>query len=390
MSRQTRMLAALGAAVLGVAGASTACGSSPGGGGEVPGGTDAGTPRPLVVGDVLAPVTDAELQRVAQEWAARDISARDVTQLASGTVTLGTVPMTYRVLDHLVDGAHHVGVVLVPASLTAPAPVLVYAHGGYTGDGGLPPFTVEQLASRIPGQPLRERLIYVIPSYRGERLRIANTTYSSGGDTLIGTTDLTDTAALLSAVFATTPLADSNRVAIFGESRGGMVALALGAVDDRFDLVIDAFGPTDFRRDIAGLPPGLFEAAVAGAVADPRGPATLLLRSLIPVEEVTVQPDAGLLITEAGYREMRRRMAATSALAAPSRLPATQVHHGTADPTASVEYSRALAAAMADAGRASPSERFTYFEYDGGSHGLDTLPGAIPRMAEALNRELAP
>jgi acetyl esterase/lipase len=390
MSRQTRVLAALGLAVLGVVGASAACGGPPGGSGEPPDGVDAGTPRPLALGDLLAPVTAEELQRVEQEWASRDITARDVRQLASGTVTLGTVPMAYRVLEHAVGGARHVGVVLVPASLTAPAPVLVYAHGGYTGDGGLPPFTVEELAFRIPGQPLRERLIYVIPSYRGERLRIANTTYGSGGDTLFGTTDLTDTAALLSAVFATTPLADINRVAIFGESRGGMVALSLGALDERFDVVIDAYGPTDFRVALAGLPPGLFEASVAGAVAAPEDPSTLLLRSLIPVDQVTVNPDAGLLITEAGYAEMRRRMAATSALAAPSRLPVTQVHHGTADSTAPVHYSRALAAAMADAGRVSPSNAFTYFEYDGGSHSLDTLPGAVSRMAEVLNRELAP
>jgi len=153
MSRQTRLLASLGLAVLGVVGASLACGSPSGGGGGLPNGVDAGTPRPLALGDLLAPVTAAELQLVEREWASRDISARDVTQLASGTVTFGTVPMTYRVIEHVVGGARHVGVVLVPASLTAPAPVLVYTHGGYTGDAGLPPLTVEELAFRFPDSP---------------------------------------------------------------------------------------------------------------------------------------------------------------------------------------------------------------------------------------------
>jgi hypothetical protein len=55
-----------------------------------------------------------------------------------------------------------------------------------------------------------------------------------------------------------------------------------------------------------------------------------------------------------------------------------------------VLYSRALADAMADAGRASPSNSFTYFEYDGGSHDLATLPGAVGHLADAINRELTP
>jgi pimeloyl-ACP methyl ester carboxylesterase len=346
--------------------------------------------RPLTMADVLAPVTPAELVRVDEEWAGRDLGVHDLQVVATGTVTLGTVAMTWRVLAHRVEGSLHYGVVLVPVALTSPGPVLVYAHGGFTGEGGFPYFEVEDLASRIPAQPVRDRLVYVIPAYRGERIRIAGTTYTAEGTTLIGTTDLGDTAALLSAVVESTPLADGARVGVFGESRGAMVALSLAARDPRFDLVLDAFGPTDFRLGLAGIEPAAFDAAVAAAVAAPADPANLLVRSLIPVDQVRVDPDSTLTITSTGFAEMRRRMAATSALANPLALPATEVHHGTADPTASVEYSRALRDAMAAAGRPSPSDAFTYYEYPGGTHDLASLPGAIERMAAAVTRELDP
>ena len=83
-------------------------------------------------------------------------------------------------------------------------------------------------------------------------------------------------------------------------------------------------------------------------------------------------------------------MAATSAVATPLDLPATQIHHGTADTTSSVEYSRALRDAMATAGRSSPSDAFTYYEYAGGDHDLDSLPGSVGHLGEAITRELAP
>ena len=66
------------------------------------------------------------------------------------------------------------------------------------------------------------------------------------------------------------------------------------------------------------------------------------------------------------------------------------MHHGTADATAAVESSRALAEAMAAAGRASPHPSFTYFEYEGGEHDLETLPGAVERIAGAIERVLFP
>ncbi len=351
---------------------------------------DASTVRSLTLADVIAPVTPDEIDLVESAWAATDIAAHGVVVEASGTLMLGTVPVAFRVLSHTVDGQRHYGAVLVPTALVGPAPVLIYTHGGYTGEGGLPHFAVEDLQSRVPGQPMRDKLVYVVPAYRGERIRIANVTYTSEGAALIGTTDLVDTAALLSAVVATTPQADATRVGVFGESRGGLVALGVGARDERIKLVVDAFGPTDFRIALRTVDPATFAGSVAAAVADPTNPAHLLTRSLMPLDQITANADGTLEITASGYIEMRRRMAATSAVAAPLTLPPTQLHHGAADTTSSVEYSRALRDAMAAVGRTSPSAAFTYFEYADGTHSLDSLPGVTDRIADAITLHLSP
>ncbi|MEJ7597266.1 MAG: hypothetical protein WKG01_05085 [Kofleriaceae bacterium] len=347
------------------------------------------TERGFELADVVAPVTAEELELAAASWAAQDLTPQGVVTEASGTTTFGAVTMNFRVLSHLVAGQRHYFAVLVPAGLTGPAPVLIYTHGAYTGEGGFPYFAVEDLQVRIPGQPIRGELIYVVPSYRGERIRIANVTYTSEGAPQIGTTDVLDVATALSVTLAETPQADPTRVGVFGESRGGIVALALGAQDDRIDLVIEAFAPTDFRIALAGVDAATFAGSVMAAVADPANPAHLLTRSLIPIDQVTVV-DGALRITTAGFADMRRRMSVTSALDAPLDLPALQVHHGTADTTSLVQYSRVLRDVMAAAGRPSPSPAFTYFEYDGGGHDLGTLPGSIGRIGDAITLHLAP
>lgn len=349
---------------------------------------DAAGPRSLTLADVVAPVTDADRALVTAHWAAQDTSARGVQLLAEGTVTVGTTAMKYRVLEHDVAGERHVGAVLVPMSLAAPAPVVIYTHGAFTGEGGFE-LPVTSIADRIPAEPMRSKLVYVIPAYRGERIKVGTTNYGTPGVGLIGTTDVLDAATFLSVALADQPLADGSRVAVLGDSRGGTVALSLGRLDDRIDLVVDGFGPTDFRVALAGVDEATFAGSIAAATADPNAPANLLTRSLVPLEEVTVT-DGVLSITAAGYGEMRRRMAVTSAIGTPLALPDTQVHHGTGDTTASVEYSRALAAAMAAAGRPSPSDAFTYYEYPGGMHSIASLPMATTRITEAFTRVLAP
>ena len=349
---------------------------------------------PLTLDLLTEPTTADEVDELFAAWEARDTSARDVTVEASGSIALGAEPMTYVVLTHTVGELRHVGAVLVPESLSSPAsaPVLVYCHGGYTGEDGLPPFRVEDLASRLPDGPLRGELVYVVPAYRGERIEVAGVAYAGEGAPSIGDREVDDAQALLSAALDQVPEADPDRVAVLGESRGGLVALELGARDPRVDLVLDAYGPTDFRIGLAssGVDEALFDAAVRQALAAPDDPATLLLRSIVPIDQVSEDDGGALVISAAGRRALRENLARSAPLAYAAELPVTEAHHGSIDGTATVEYSRALAEAMAAAGRRSPGPSFTYFEYEGGDHDLATLPGAVDRLGEAIERVLAP
>jgi hypothetical protein len=55
-----------------------------------------------------------------------------------------------------------------------------------------------------------------------------------------------DALALLNAVVAHVPEADSTRIAAFGRSRGGGVMLLMAARDPRIRVVVSAYGTTDF------------------------------------------------------------------------------------------------------------------------------------------------
>ncbi|HTE56275.1 MAG TPA: prolyl oligopeptidase family serine peptidase [Kofleriaceae bacterium] len=395
----TARLAAILGAALGCGGGSDADPDAGGGSGDA-GLPDAApvdaalAPVPLTLDLLTEPTTADEVTDVRAAWEARDTAARDVTVEATGSTALGDVPMTYVVLAHTVGGLRHVGAVLVPDGLSSPAsaPVLIYAHGGLTVEGGLPPLPAEELASRVPDGPLRGQLVYVIPAYRGERIEVDGVAYAAEGTPSLGDREVDDVMALLSAALAEVPEADPDRVAVLGESRGGLVALELGARDPRVDLVLDAFGPTDFRIGLvsSGVDEALFQASVRQALAAPDDLATLLLRSIVPIDQVSEGDDGELLISAAGRRALRENLARSAPLTYAADLPVTETHHGTADGTAAVEYSRALADAMAAAGRPSPGPSFTYFEYEGGGHDLATLPGAVERFGEAIERVLTP
>lgn len=105
-----------------------------------------------------------ERQQVQHEWAARDVSARDVQEVARASLQLDSVSVTLRIWHHTVGGQRHVGAVVMPEEVQEALPVLVWLHGG---NGGVRLETdVWPLADSLD----LSRFVLVIPAFRGEAL----------------------------------------------------------------------------------------------------------------------------------------------------------------------------------------------------------------------------
>ena len=320
--------------------------------------------------DVLfAPVDESELAEVRADWAARDLSPAGGTVELEEAYSLGGTPTTVRIVSHLVDGARHYGAIVAPRGAGAERlPILVFAHGGDTG------VSVENtlfIPTFILGE-LRDDFVYVIPSFRDEPLEYGDRIWRSEGPASPWDRDVDDALSLVNLAMETTPEADSDRYFVVGFSRGGGVALLMGARDPRIEGIITFFGPTDFRddwaRDIARL-------LVTGLTVDLPGVEYLRTEYVVPwwAGDLSIQ-DARLAL-------IRR-----SAVLFARDLPALQVHHGDMDGEVSVTQAESLIRAMEEIGRGAPE--FEAFIYPGGTHDINALPGAIPRGLEFLRRLL--
>ena len=87
----------------------------------------------------------------------------------------------------------------------------------------------------------------IVPSYRGQALVIGGKRYCSDGffgDAFDGATD--DALRLLYLAQDNFTNIDTNKITIYGVSRGGTVALLAGIRNPEIDFVIAQSGPTDF------------------------------------------------------------------------------------------------------------------------------------------------
>lgn len=197
------------------------------------------TPPPLAIG-YPAP-SEAVIAEIQELWANRDLTMRNVTVVyQDDTSSLYTL----RVIRYEASGNTLYGLVTIPKAPSNPNPPVIVELDGY--HAGNPPYVAgEYLADN---QAAAAEAVLIYPSFRGRTLRISAGDWQASGpecQAFEGAAD--DTIALMNVVDETVPEADFSRVLVHGISRGGNVALLVGARDARVSVVSAGAPIVDFN-----------------------------------------------------------------------------------------------------------------------------------------------
>ena len=317
---------------------------------------------------IFAAPTASEIEAVRADWAMRDTSSVDAVVELTEAYSLNGTPAMLRIVSHQVGEARHYGAILVPDSAAAGTlPVLMYLHGGESGvDVG-----DVDIIGHFLGD-LRDRFVYVIPSFRSERLEYGDRMWVSTGPGGHWDYDVDDALALLNVALELTPQAKSEGVSIIGGSRGAGVAMLAGIRDERIENIVAFFGPTDFYDD------WVRQIVREAALGRPRQ-----LTGVAYMDSTFVQP---YLRGEIEMAELRLELVRRSSVLFAEDLPSVQLHHGDSDQTVAVSQAYSMIRAMEALGREPPA--FEAFIYEGGGHDLFGLRGAIARAVGFLRRAL--
>jgi hypothetical protein len=314
---------------------------------------------PFSLDNLFALPTKEEVEAVKVMWSRRDLSPKDVHIVATDTLMLGYTRFEVHIVAHRVHGSLHYGAALIPEGAgRVRLPVVMELKGVSPSffpmnlNTGL--YTHRFLCEKT------DQFIYIVPSFRGERLIVNGKEYLSEGDksdSWDGASD--DALAFLNAALAVTPEADDRRIAAFGKSRGGTLALLAGIRDKRINTVIDWAGPADWFRSMdeygwteketteAGLHQQSDNYGVGGQTID------WALKKSIRGEE--------------GLKEARLRLIASSPLYFAEQLPYTQLHYGAEDLMVPLINGKRIAERLAKGG----GKNYRFFVHSGEGHDLD-------------------
>ena len=184
-----------------------------------------------------------EIKNVWKDWKSRDLSLKQAKIEHKENVELNNCRYEIRIISHTVQGSKHYGAVLIPeGAKISNSPIIVELRGV---DPNYSPLNVLKNKSSVIVQENKSNAIIAIPSFRGNTLTFKDKVYvSEGSPTNAWDGAADDAMTFLSAVLDIIPEADPNRIAVFGHSRGGTVALLLGIRDKRVSSVIDWAGPS--------------------------------------------------------------------------------------------------------------------------------------------------
>lgn len=344
------------------------------------------------VTQLFAEPTADELTVIQAEWAGRALGlspanvtvVKDFTYTAAASASGPFIPYTVRIVGHTVQvpatqgggTATHYGAIMVPAGLTgtASAAVMVYNHGG---DNGTSIAEAGFFAAALtPGTTTKKPIIWVVPSFRAEKLRWAPNGVPGGSLTAADSVrstgpaspwdyDVDDAMTLVNVALAQYPQADASKIGVMGVSRGGAVALLMGIRDPRVKRVLDMFGPTDFLGEyVRGV-------AIKGLNGE-----TVALPGFDVLNASLLQPlKAGALSIPQVRNQIIRRSPVyfKAALTEP-----VQIQHGDADPTVFVSQADRLAEVLGVAPQTTfngtVSTPYSFYRWPGGVHSPSSFP----------------
>ncbi len=317
----------------------------------------AGWRLPFSLDKVFAPPTAAEIKAAEADWAKRDLAPKDVQEVTTGEIDLGQTKAKVRIISHTVHGFKHYGAIIIPAGTENGSSPVILDLKGVSPD--FFPLNLGRLMSpRILGDK-QGSFIYVVPSFRGEVLQFGGKEYKSEGDPTDSWDGATDDAlAFLNVALSITAQADRSRIAAFGKSRGGALAMLAGIRDSRIKRVVSWSGPADF-----------FKLMGEGGWRQKEVVSEALLHRAKPEDDGGQFVATFLAKAVEGKKtpaEVRRLMIQSSALYFAGRLPQTQAYYGVEDGMVPVRNGRALENAAKSMGNV------TVFYHQAAGHDLNT------------------
>lgn len=198
--------------------------------------------RDIDLDSLFLPARELELDKIWEEWDRFDSGSDSFRVILNLSIHNGRAT---DIIEHTVEGKKHYGAVIKPRTPAEEGkiPMLMWVEGLDQFNPQVDILRDHVITNLLKSMP--DHLL-VIPSFRGQSLRIGKHTFCSDGffgDAFDGATD--DALRFLHLVNRQYAI-DEEDISIYGISRGGTVALLAGARDPIFRNIIAQAGPTDF------------------------------------------------------------------------------------------------------------------------------------------------